>query len=123
MDILQMELLDIFAVLLFFISFFGIITSGSVIKSIIFIMLMQTSIVMFWLMLGSGTSPSPYPPIIYDEALMGHLGNIADPLPQALTLTAIIVGFSVVAVVITMLNAIFKKHSTTDWKKIEDMES
>ena len=107
---------------MFFISFLGIIISNNIVKSIIFILLMQTSIVMFWLKLGIGSNALPTPPIIHDPALLDGLGLIADPLPQALTLTAIIIGFSVIAIVITMLNTLFRQHMTTNWQKMEAME-
>jgi len=110
---LQFHTLDLFAVALFFISFFGLITSRNVIKSIIFILLMQTSVIMFWLFMGARSGNTP--PIIYDTELLGYLPAISDPLPQALMLTAIIIGISVTAINITMLNTLFRKFNTTDW--------
>jgi multisubunit Na+/H+ antiporter MnhC subunit len=83
---------------------------------------MQTAVVMFWLKLGAETNLMPDPPIIYDTALLDNLTLLADPLPQALTLTAIIIGFSVVAIIITMLNTLFRQHGTTDWQKMKELE-
>ena len=105
--------LDLFAIALFFISFFGLITSRNVIKSIIFILLMQTSVIMFWLFMGARSGNTP--PIIYDTEILSNLPAISDPLPQALMLTAIIIGISVTAINITMLNTLFRKFNTTDW--------
>ena len=122
MDIFSVEYLEIFSIALFFIAFFGLITSDNTIKSIIFILLIQTSVVMFWLKLGAETDAMPAPPIIHDAAILEEAGYIADPLPQALTLTAIIIGFAVVAIIITMLNTLFRQHGTTDWKKMEELE-
>ncbi|MCL2203318.1 MAG: cation:proton antiporter subunit C [Defluviitaleaceae bacterium] len=122
MGIFNTENLEIFSLALFFISFFGIITSKNMIKSIIFVMLIQTAVIMFWLKLGREDTATPIPPIIYDPALLDYMERIADPLPQALTLTAIIIGFSVVAVIITMFNALYRLHGTADWKKLEEVE-
>jgi len=108
---------DIFAIAIFFVSFFGLITSNSVIKSIIFTLLMQTAVIMFWLFLGARFGQTP--PIIHDTALLYDMTAIADPFPQALMLTAIIIGVSVTAVNITMLNTLFRKYKTFDWKTME----
>ena len=106
--------LEIFPILLFFISFFGIITSNNIIKSIVFIMLMQTAVVMFWLIVGGMVGTIP--PI---GAYHPDPDTISDPLPQALMLTAIIIGISVTAINITMLNTLFRKHETAEWDALE----
>ena len=36
-------------------------------------------------------------------------------------LTAIIIGISVIAINITMLNALFRKYKTADWKVIDGL--
>ena len=115
----NLGILDLFSVILFFISFFGLITSRNIIKSIIFILLMQTSVIMFWLFLGAryGTTP----PIIDNPDLLNNLSEISDPMPQALMLTAIIIGISVTAINITMLNSLFRKHNTTDWGSMTEL--
>jgi len=111
---------EFIAIALFFIALFGLITSKNIIKSIIFIMVQQTAVVMFWLQISA--QDLPVPPIIYDPALLEEMEAIADPLPQALTLTAIIIGFSVITIIITMLNNLFRTHNTTDWQTIETLE-
>ena len=120
--LLHYENMEIFALALFFISFFGLITSRNMIKSIVFIMVLQTSVVMFWLMLGRVGQDLPMPPIIYDPDMLNDMAAIADPLPQALTLTAIIIGFAVIAIIITMMNVLTRKHGTADWAKLETLE-
>jgi len=115
-----MHILDIFPVLLFFIAFFGLITTSNIIKSIVFVMLMQTAVIMFWLGVGSRLGVAP--PIIVDVAYLESPDAIADPLPQALMLTAIIIGIAVTAVNITMLNGLFKKHKTVNWQSMQSLE-
>lgn len=110
---------DIFAVILFFISFFGLLTSRNIIKSIIFIILMQTSVIMFWIFLSARFGQVP--PIIHDAAMLYDMTYIADPFPQALMLTAIIIGISVTAINITMLNTLFRKHKTLDWETMAEI--
>ncbi|MCL1882422.1 MAG: NADH-quinone oxidoreductase subunit K [Defluviitaleaceae bacterium] len=113
--------ISLFAVGLFFIGLFGIFVSNNIIKSIVFVIILQASIVMFWLMIGVSGNVMPEPPIIYDVAILEDLDRIADPLPQAITITTIIIGFSVVAIVITMLNTLYRQYGTTDWKTMEEL--
>jgi multicomponent Na+:H+ antiporter subunit C len=107
---------DVFAIALFFISIFGLLTSRNIIKSIIFILVMQTAVIMFWIFLSSRFGDIP--PIINDPALLNDMTAIADPFPQALMLTAIIIGISVTAICITMLNTLFRRHKTIEWKSL-----
>ena len=122
MNIFSVENVEYIALAVFFIAFFGLITSKNMIKSIIFVMLIQTAVVMFWLKLGVEVDTELMPPIIYDTDLLLKPAYIADPLPQALTLTAIIIGFSVIAIIITMFNAIYREHGTAEWAKLEEAE-
>jgi len=94
-------------VLVFFISFYGLITSRSVLKSIVSIGIMETSVIMFFLSLGYVDGMTP--PIGL------NLENVADPLPQALMLTAIIIGVAVTAINLTMSISLCRKFKTTDW--------
>ena len=121
MGIFNIENVEIFSLALFFISFFGLLTSKNVIKTIVFIMLFQTAVIMFWLKLGIEGSATPTPPIIYDPALLDNIHYIGDPLPQALMLTAIIIGFSVIAIVITMFNSVERQYGTAEWKELEEL--
>ena len=115
----MIDVLDIFAVALFFISFFGLITSRNIIKTIIFILTMQTAVIMFWL--GLGARLGTIPPIFEYYGYVEDLSAVADPLPQALMLTAIIIGIAVTAINITLLNALFRKYKTVEWKAMEDV--
>ena len=112
------ETLDIFAIGLFFLGFLGLITSRNIVKSIIFTLVMQTSVIMFWLFLSGRTGQIP--PIIDAQELqymtyLPYIPDMADPLPQALMLTTIIIGICVIAVNIVMLNTLFRKYETSDW--------
>jgi len=117
---LPFGLLHIFSPLLFFISFFGMITTRNVIKVIVFIILMQTSVVIFWLSVGASHGTTP-PILSIEQVTTGQLDGVADPLPQALMLTAIVIGISVTAIIITMLNALFRKYFSTDWGTLKQL--
>jgi multisubunit Na+/H+ antiporter MnhC subunit len=110
--------ISMFAVILFFISFFGLLLSKNIIKSIISVLIMQTATVLFWLTLNvPGTTPEA--PIIYNPSLLDDIQSIADPVPQSATITAIIIGFAVSAIVITMFNAMCRQYGTADWETME----
>lgn len=47
----------------------------------------------------------------------GDIAVAADPLPQALVITAIVVGISVTAVALIMFIAMYHKFGTTNWVK------
>jgi multicomponent Na+:H+ antiporter subunit C len=102
---------EYFAVAMLFISFYGLITSKNIIKSIVFIGLMETAAVMFFL--GLGFMDGMLPPIIGRNPELA-----ADPLPQALVITAIIIGITVTAVNLTVLISLYRQLKTTDWDAV-----
>ena len=103
------ELIDIITAGIFFLGLYGLIVSRNMIKSIIFITVMQAAVIMFFISLGYHTGIMPPIGEYLDYAA------IADPLPQALMITAIIIGMAVTAVNLTMLITLFRKYKTTDW--------
>ena len=102
-----MNILEICVVIMFFVSFYGLITGKNAIKSIIYIGLMEMAVIMFFLSLG------------YESGIMPPIGvdlkNVADPLPQALMITAIVIGLAVTAVNLTMLISLCRQSHTSDW--------
>ena len=108
MQFMPFHMLEIAPVALFFISFYGMITSKKIINSIVFISVMEMAVVLFFLSIGFRTGMLP--PI--GENLER---SFADPLPQALMITAIIIGLAVTAVNLTMLITLCRQYKTTDW--------
>ncbi|MFZ7131748.1 MAG: sodium:proton antiporter [Eubacteriales bacterium] len=98
-------------ILLFFIGIYGLIARRNVVKSIIAIGIIQVGIILYFIsanyMLGS------IPPI-------GDVTTIelaADPLPQALMITNIVIGVGTTAVSLTMFIHLYHKYGTTNWSK------
>lgn len=114
---MDIQMVQFLAIILFFISIFGLISSKKALKSIVFTLLLQTAVVMFFL--GIGYSEDTLPPIGIYVADLEQVAAVADPLPQALMLTAIIIAISVVAVNITMLMTLFRKFKSTDWDTLK----
>ena len=99
------------SIILFFIGIYGIIARRNIIKTIISINIMQCAVILFFLTINY--SENSIPPIS-DGAKV----NIADPLPQALMITAIVIGVAVTAVSLTMFITLYHKYGTTNWKKV-----
>jgi len=103
---------ELASIVMFFISFFGLITARNIIKSIVFIVLMELAAVMFWLSIGF--REGIVPPIGVSMYGM-EMDYIADPFPQALMITAIVIGLSVTAINTIMFITMYRKYKTTDW--------
>ena len=101
---------EFFAILMFFISLYGLIVSKNIIKSMAFLMVMETAVIMFFLSIGY--SAGILPPIGENLAYIDH---VSDPFPQALMITAIVIGLSVTAINIIMFITMFRKYKTADW--------
>lgn len=100
------------SIVMFFVSFFGLTTTRNIIKSIVFIVMMEAATVMFWL--SFGFRQGIVPPI--QASMYGfEMEYIADPLPQALMITAIVMGLSVTAINTVMFITLYRKYRTTDW--------
>ena len=111
----SIHIFDVFPIILFFISFFGLITTQNIVKSIILSVTMQTAVIMFWL--GIAARVGRIPPIFEYYDLYEGI-EIADPLPQALMLTAIIIGIAITAINITLLNSLYRKYKTIKWDEM-----
>ena len=100
---------------MFFLGFFGLISGSNIIKSVIYIILMEAAVIMFFLGVGAGAGILPP---IADH--LSEYGNLADPLPSALMITAIVIGLSVTAINITMLMTLLRRYRTADWEAVKD---
>jgi multicomponent Na+:H+ antiporter subunit C len=70
---------------------------------------------------GAGLTPGN-PPIIAEDAY-GIEGAYADPLPQALVLTAIVIGFAVLAFAIALVLRAYEKTGSDDLDTFKNSES
>jgi multicomponent Na+:H+ antiporter subunit C len=100
------------SLILFFIGIYGLIARKNVIKTIISIGIMQTSIIIFFITIN------------YKEGSVAPIGekvqNISDPLPQALMITAIVIGVVFTSVSLTMFINLYHKYGTKNWSKIAE---
>ena len=108
---------EVFAIILFFIGFYGVISQKKIVKSIISIGIMETSAVLF--ILSIGYKAGGIPPI--GSGITG--AAVVDPLPQAFVITAIIIGVAVTAVNLTMLVSLYKKNRAISWDQAKKGEA
>ena len=106
---------EVFAIIVFFISFYGMISSNNIIKTIASIGIMEIAVIMFFL--GMGFLDGMKPPIGLD------MEYVADPLPQALVITTIIIGITVCAVNVSMLITLCRQLKAVDWDIIESISN
>jgi multicomponent Na+:H+ antiporter subunit C len=112
---MNFSIIELFALVMFFMGLYGLIVSKNVIKSIVFVSVMEMAVIMYWI--GLGFRIGMVPPV--QEFLYEDMAYIADPLPQALMITAIIIGMAVTATNIIMLITLVRKVKSTDWDTIK----
>ena len=120
MNLSEISAIEIFALIMFFIGFYGLVTSKNVIKSIIFVSVLEMSVIIFWVGLGFRVGMVPPVRHFLYENMAENMVYIADPLPQALMITAIIIGMSVTAANIVMLITLVRKVRSTDWDVLKE---
>ena len=111
--------IEFFALAMFFVGVYGLFVSKNVIKSVIFISVLEMAVITYWV--GLGFRIGMVPPI--QEFLYEDMTYVADPLPQALMITAIIIGMSVTAANLIMLITLIRKVKSTDWDTIKSMST
>jgi len=102
---------EIVSILVFFIGLYGLIAKRNIIKSIISIGIMDTAVILYFISCS------------FKEGRLPPIGDIlpqemVDPLPQALMITAIVIGVGVTAVALTMYIHLYRKYGTDNWKKV-----
>ncbi|MFC1898384.1 sodium:proton antiporter [Candidatus Cloacimonadota bacterium] len=110
-------ILFILCFVLFMVGLYGVIFKRNLIKIIIGVAIMEYSVNMFLILIGyvkGGTAP-----VI--SAGFEH-GPFVDPLPQALVLTAIVIGLATTALLLSIAIRLFRKYGTFDIRKINSLK-
>jgi len=97
------------AMLLFCIGLYTVIVRRNIIKKIIGLNIMETSV--FFFLVSIGYLEQGVAPIHVGEAQASQMVN---PLPQALILTGIVVAVSVTAVALSMVILLYQQYGTLD---------
>ncbi len=103
--------------ILFCIGLYCILVKKNLIKIIIGISIIDYSLYLFLILIGyrmQGRSPIHSP--------VQRIENMVDPLPQALVLTAIVIGLAVLALLISIAVRLYDKYGTFDITKIRKLK-
>ncbi len=104
----------ILVILLFCIGLWGILVSRSLVRKVISLSILNSAVVILFIL--SGRLDGVRTPILS----AGQEGTVVDPLPQALMLTAIVIGLSVTAVALILSVKLYRACGSLDIKEIEE---
>lgn len=108
-------------VLLILIGIWGIISRRNIIRMIIGFSLFDTGLHVILVVIGyirGKAAPILSDPLTRDEAVT----RIVDPIPQALVLTAIVIGLAVTALMLTYALKLYQKRKSLDIDSFEDLK-
>jgi multicomponent Na+:H+ antiporter subunit C len=101
---------------LVFIGLYILLTKHNLIKMIIGLAIMDTGVNLLLIAIGyvkEGTAPIFSRPELIPEGMV-------DPTPQALVLTAIVIGVAVLALALSLAIRLYQHYGTLDMRKIKD---
>jgi multisubunit Na+/H+ antiporter MnhC subunit len=102
--------------ILFLTGLYGVFTRRNLIKIVISLTIIEFSTFLFLALIGyreGGMAPivNPADPV----------KNYVDPLPQALVLTAIVIGLATTAMLMAVIIRIYRKYKTFDIREIKNL--
>ena len=102
------------SIILFVFGLYGLLTNKNIIKMIISLNIMEVGLFIF--IISIGFNYDGIAPIITST---GSGMIYVDPLPQALVLTAIVIGVGTTALALAIAKTIYKKYGTLDLDEME----
>lgn len=99
-------------IMLFLFGFYIMVTHKNLIKKLIGMYLLQTSVILFFVTLGVKHNTTV--PILLSTDSPIQPEAYANPLPQVLMLTAIVVGVATLGVSLALVIAIYKRYQTLE---------
>ena len=102
--------------ILFLVGLYGVITRRNLIKIAVSLSIMEISTFLFFALIGyidEGVAP------IVDPA--DPVKTYVDPLPQALVLTAIVIGLATTAMLMAIIIRLYRKYGTFDIREIKNL--
>jgi len=103
-------------VLLFLWGIYIMVTRYNLVKKLVGMYLMQTSVIFF--LVTTGTKRNATVPILLSTTEAVQPEIYTNPLPHVLTLTAIVVGVATLGVSLALADAIYKKYGSLDEEEI-----
>ena len=103
-------------IILFLLGIYIMVVSLNLVKKLIGMYLMQTSIILFFITVAVKKDSTI--PILLDSATALPPEAYANPLPHVLMLTAIVVGVSTLGVSLAMVIALYRQYNTLEEDQI-----
>jgi multisubunit Na+/H+ antiporter MnhC subunit len=107
--------------MLFMIGLYGVMVKRNLIKIIISLIIMESAVNLFLVMIGyrkDGIAP------IMTKGMEAEtfVARAVDPVPQALVLTAIVIGLGVTAMTIAIAMRLYERYGTYDIKEMRKLK-
>jgi multicomponent Na+:H+ antiporter subunit C len=102
--------------ILFCVGIYGILSKRNIIKMILGLIIAEHAVNLFFIVIAyrkNGRAPILAPD--------GAITQMVDPLPQALVLTAIVIGLATTALLVALAIRIYGKYGTYDIAKIREL--
>ena len=100
------------AIALIVIGFTGALIRRNLLKIVLGFALVDTGLHLLIAALGS--NPNRTAPILNRESLLGHPNLVVDPVPQALVLTAIVIGVGITALLLAYVIRLYALRKSLD---------
>jgi len=115
-------------VILFSIGLYALVVKSNLIKKLIGLNIMETSVYLFFVAtgdvrLGESSSQWAKAPFVHDpQAAAQGLEPMVNPIPSALVLTAIVVSVCVTALALSITIRLYQHYGTLDTRKIASLK-
>jgi multicomponent Na+:H+ antiporter subunit C len=110
------------AVLVMLIGFYGAMVKKSLLKIVIGLSIIDSGLNLLIVAIGyykGGTAPIFSPGFLEN---FKSVSKMTDPVPQALVLTAIVIGFGVTAVALALVIRLYRHHGTLNIDEIKNLK-
>jgi multicomponent Na+:H+ antiporter subunit C len=108
------------AILLIIIGFAGVLVRRNLLKMVLGFALVDTGLHL--LIAAVGSNPDRTAPILNKVSLLGNPDLIVDPVPQALVLTAIVIGLGVTAVMLSYVIRLYALRKSLDIREFGSLK-
>ncbi|MCD6179707.1 MAG: cation:proton antiporter subunit C [Bacteroidales bacterium] len=106
------------AVALMLIGLYAALAKKNLLKIVIGLSIVDSGLHLLFVAIGyvnNGTAP------IFSPEVLGSTQAMVDPVPQALVLTAIVIGFAVTAVALSLVIRLYRHHNTAAIDEIKNL--
>lgn len=96
---------------IFLVGLWGVVNRANMIKKVMALSIANSAVILLFVYYGSLSGDT--------APIEGSGGTMVDPLPQALMLTAIVVGVCVMAMALVLVYRLYRKYGTLDMREVE----